>query len=747
MRRPFKNQILPLMMCTLIFCACEKESKVSTPSQPNTPSGNTNDGGIAQGQRQDGSISDALTPDASNDAGEQEVKDAEESPIEDASSMTTDSSEPDAGFAEDADIPDVGFIEDANVPDASFVEDATIPDLGVLQDAQLPLDIGPTDSGIADTGLLPDSGHTLDAAASLYERPIVGSGAPLATLNSNGKLEYRRYSNQGQTSEINILPDFSYAGYQGGGVAIPDIAVQETLSPITGDNRSQIQAAIDRVSQLTPDSNGFRGAILLTQGQYDLGDTLTISASGVVLRGEGQDANGTRLVATRRAQHNVIEIRGAGSGFNEVPGTRVRITTATVAVGSTNFEIESNHQFGVGDTVVVLRTPNQHWIDTLGMGPYGWTANSYRIGHERVITQVDGSRIWINVPIVDTIESSFGGGSVYSANMNGRISKTGVEDLRLVSEYAGNTDEDHAWVGIWLNRVTNSWVRRVTVKHFGYAAVRIRGESNFNTVEDTAMLDPISQISGGRRYPFVVDDGMGNLFQRCYSREGRHNFVTGSRVTGPNVWLDSLAVQSNSDDGPHHRWATGLLFDNTSGGPLNVQNRTTSGTGHGWAGAQTLFWNASATTIICDSPIGAMNWTIGSNGTRRQSSYSPNEADCWTESHGSAVLPRSLYLQQLEDRLGPSAVEAVTLPGQRAGSIETYLNTWAGESRLDTLLHPDPMCLRGVRSGQSCCSNACGTCGGTGCSQRPGGAESCCSGRIQMAARSCASFPPPCVLP
>ncbi|MEE2903244.1 MAG: hypothetical protein VYC39_13000 [Myxococcota bacterium] len=735
------------MMCTLLLYACEKENSVSMPSPPEAPAQNTNDSGTAERQPQDGGVSDAMTSETSRDAGEQEVKDAQESPNEDASSMTADSSESDAGILEDADIPDIGFIEDANIIDGGFVEDAAILDVGLLQDARPSLDIGPADSGFADTGLQRDSGHPLDAATSLYERPIVGNGAPLATLNNAGNLEYRRYANQGQTSEANILPDFSYAGYQGGGVAIPDVAVQETLSPVTGDNLAQIQAAIDRVSQLTPDSNGFRGAVLLTRGQYDLSDTLTISTSGVVLRGEGQDANGTILVATRRAQHNLIELRGAGNGFNEISGTRVRITTATVAVGSTNFQVESNHQFNQGDTVVILRTPNQHWIDTLGMGPYGWTPNSYRIGHERIITQVDGTRIWINIPIVDTIESDFGGGSVFAANMNGRLSNTGVEDLRLVSEYTGSTDEDHAWVGIWLNRVTNSWVRRVTVKHFGFAAVRIRGESNFNSVEDTAMLDPISQISGGRRYPFVVDDGLGNLFQRCYSREGRHNFVTGSRVTGPNVWLDSLAVQSNSDDGPHHRWATGLLFDNTSGGPLNVQNRTTSGTGHGWAGAQTLFWNASATTMICDSPIGAMNWTIGSNGTRRQSSYSPNEADCWTESHGTAVLPRSLYLQQLEDRLGSAAVEAITLPAQRVGSIETYLENWAGESRLDALLQPDPMCSRGVRSGQTCCANSCGTCGGTGCSQRPGGAESCCSGRIQMTARSCASFPPPCVLP
>ena len=77
-------------------------------------------------------------------------------------------------------------------------------------------------------------------------------------------------------------------------------------------------------------------------------------------------------------------------------------------------------------------------------------------------------------------------------------------------------------------------------------------------MEEVAQLDPISQVAGGRRYSFyVAGSGVGNLFNRCFAREGRHNFVTGSRVTGPHVWLDSLSVQNNSDEGPHHRWATG----------------------------------------------------------------------------------------------------------------------------------------------------------------------------------------------
>jgi hypothetical protein len=59
----------------------------------------------------------------------------------------------------------------------------------------------------------------------------------------------------------------------------------------------------------------------------------------------------------------------------------------------------------------------------------------------------------------------------------------------------------------------------------------------------------------------------------------------------------------------------------------------------------------------------------------------------------------------------------------------------------------DPECKTGIRSGNVCCAYGCGTCGGTGCSGRPGGSAACCSGTIQAAGRSCATNMPPCVMP
>ena len=68
-----------------------------------------------------------------------------------------------------------------------------------------------------------------------------------ARLQPDGSLTYQEDENR------NRIPDFSHAGYRGGGVAIPDIPVRATLSPIDGDNTSHIQDAIDAVSAMDAD--------------------------------------------------------------------------------------------------------------------------------------------------------------------------------------------------------------------------------------------------------------------------------------------------------------------------------------------------------------------------------------------------------------------------------------------------------------------------------------------------------------
>jgi len=512
--------------------------------------------------------------------------------------------------------------------------------------------------------------------------------------NSSTGLVYSGYANEGQTNAVNTLPDFSKAGYKGGGVAIPFIPAAVTISNGPGDDTALIQNAIDAVSARPLGTNGFRGAVLLEAGEYTVSSTLTISTSGVVIRGAGSQENGgTKITYTATTKSNLFEADGGEIEPIEIGGTRVRISDAFVPVGAMSFTVANASGFAPGDRIMVQNTVNQQWIDDLlDMSGWDaddtlWTPGAYQLSFRRTITALNGNTITIDAPIVQTIEDQYGGGDIYKYSYSGELENIGFECLRLESTYASSTDENHGWIAILFENLNNGWIRQVTARYFGYGLVTIRSNSQQITVEDCAMLDHKSVITGGRRYSFNMNDSQHLLFQRCLAREGRHDFVSGSKTPGPNVFVDCRADDTHSDSGPHHRYATGQIYDNVMAGQINVQNRENSGSGHGWAGAQILFWNCAADSIICDAPNGAMNWCIGSTAAHKQGSWAPGEPDGLWDSHNMPVTPRSLYYSQLTERLGANALNNIILPQQKAGGIWTELHNWAGDGLfLDDLL-------------------------------------------------------------
>jgi hypothetical protein len=291
-----------------------------------------------------------------------------------------------------------------------------------------------------------------------------------------------------------------------------------------------------------------------------------------------------------------------------------------------------------------------------------WEPGSYDFYFERKITAISGNKVTIDAPIVHAMEQKCGGGAIYNYGTPGRVTEVGIENLRLVSEFAapspehpyGNPKraggaEKHAWHGIKLERNTeNTWVRNVTGNYFGWSLVYARGKRA--TVQDCVNLGHASQISGGRRYPFVID-GQLNLMQRCVAFAGRHEFANQSRTAGPNVFVDCIGFNSKNSAGPHHRYAIGNLYDNVkSKRGMESRFRGNSGTGHGWAGTQTCFYNCVAPGFSVQAPPGGISWVLGSGKSNEE---------------GIRLAPPSLYYQQVQDRLGKAALDRLATEDQR----------------------------------------------------------------------------------
>ena len=483
-----------------------------------------------------------------------------------------------------------------------------------------------------------------------------------------------------------VIPDFSWCGFRGGGVALPVAPVRLTLQPSPqGDDGSRIQAALDAAGRLRPDADGLRGAVLLDRGVFRVAGALAVP-SGVVLRGKGQTGpDATTLLATGTDKRTLIKIGGAGKSVaSRDEASRQPLLDARVPVGARRLRVASPKAFRVGDGLLIDRPATAAWIAAIGMDKIAprpgaaattkqWTPGRYDLQFERVVTGVDDTFVTIDAPVVMAMEAAYGGGTVCKYQPGRRVSMAGVEHLRLRSEFkAGQetSDDNHASNGIDIGLAQDCWVHHVTALHFLNGCVSTSGETRRLTVEDCATLDPVSPIIPSRRYSFGVR-GQQVLVQRCYTRGGRHDFMTGYKTPGPNAFVDCLAEDTHADSGPHNGWSTGALYDNISCGQLFVQDRGFMGTGQGWAGANHVFYNCTG-TIICQSPPTAKNWAIGCAGVQGKPFLAGRTPGVW-DSWGKPVRPRSLYLQQMEARLGGAGLARISTAEQRRGSLTKML--------------------------------------------------------------------------
>jgi hypothetical protein len=480
-------------------------------------------------------------------------------------------------------------------------------------------------------------------------------------LADDGRLLYHR------DERGNRIPDFSDCGYLAGQSGIPLVPARVVVQPGEGDDRARIQAAIDQVSAMAPDANGFRGAVLLAGGEYQVSATLNITTSGVVLRGAGESATqGTRLVATDTsgsAENKTVLIRIQGTGIAAGNGPYYTITTPSVPAGTGSFDIDGISAFAVGDEILVHRPSTEAWIQALGMDQllnngidvdHRWAPGSRDFYWQRTIRRIEGNRIFLDAPIPTAIDATYGGGKVRKYSHPGQIEKCGVEDIRGISTFASPDDESHTWTFIEIGAARNCWVRRVSSQHFAYACVSLAKGAKWTSVLNCTSLAPVSLVTGGRRYAFVMDDAEFCLVRDCLTENDRHQFATGSNTSGPNAFVGGVSSNALSDAGPHHRWASGILWDRVTvlGDDLNIRNRGNLGSGHGWSGANSVIWNSKAEALDVENPPTARNWLVGSEGviTTTNSDAVPPNPDFGTyDSNGSPVFPSSLWGNQHQD--------------------------------------------------------------------------------------------------
>lgn len=312
----------------------------------------------------------------------------------------------------------------------------------------------------------------------------------------------------------------------------------------------------------------------------------------------------------------------------------------------------------MGDEILIVRPSTKEWIQKMGcadfgagkdLGYWGWHPGEIDVRWTRSVVSDGKGGLQLDAPLSMSLGQDDAECFVQRiAGNDWRLKNVGVENLTIDSEYDATNpkDENHAWEGVYINKVKDGWVRMVNFRHLAGSAVVTQRDASRITVEDCISQAPVSEIGGYRRRTFLC---MGEqcLFQRCYSEQGMHDFVAGLCAAGPNAFVQCDGYESLGYSGAVGPWCTGLLFDNVNidGNDIKFCNLGLEGYGIGWNTANSLAYQCTAAGIFADSiPDGSNNHVFA----------------CWAQFNGSGdfqqcnnhAKPWSHFASLLKKRLG-----------------------------------------------------------------------------------------------
>ena len=504
------------------------------------------------------------------------------------------------------------------------------------------------------------------------ENEVVSEEGPwqsaLLEVSDNGSLTYNA------DEKGNYLLDYSYAGYRYG-EDLPLIPQMKRVEPGDGDDTQRIQQALDEVGKM-PLIDGFRGAVVLAPGEYQIEGTINIKTSGLVLRGSGSGDNPDVDTILYGIGNNPINrsIIVAGSGIahtfsDKVPQSTTSVVSPIVKAGSRQLEVADAKGYAIGDSVVVYHPCTEEWLKAIDGGGTAsaseWKPNEVPIIYYRKVSNIDGNVITLDAPVYYTLNNEIAPCTMYKYPGYFMEQNIGIENLRIdIVPQEGSIDQ-HAYVAIDLMGVEDAWVKGCTLLHFQFSGVRTTAASRVTITENRA-IDPVQKVVSPWMYNFNAEAGSQLiLFSYNQAVGGRHHYVVnGTSSASGIVFLRNTSSLANAPSEGHRRWSSGILYDNHMelDGPqsgmvpilLALYNRGDYGTSHGWAAVNSVAWNCDVADgmLVAQQPPTAQNFAIGCSGDRITGKGVFEQESGYIEgSNRKGLVPESLYESQRAARL------------------------------------------------------------------------------------------------
>jgi len=504
------------------------------------------------------------------------------------------------------------------------------------------------------------------------------------------------YTNPGNSAQF--LHDFSYAGYRARQAEPPfrvDRVIDVTAAPYYADKTgiSDVTAVLQRaIDDAGAQSGG--AVVFLPAGTYKVAppsgknQALLLNKSNVVLRGQGPTETFIYNAATDMRARSVIRVSPQNSSVSWTPSSATSTqVTANLGVLATRIPVASVSGFSAGQWIVIRTDLTAALSQEFNMEST-WTSLP-GVTFYRQITAVDSAAktLTVDIPLrlgMKTRDNA----RVYKVAAH--LSEVGIENLAIgmrenTTPGTGGTDFGNPGTGAYqmhdssaltMNHTVDGWV--INVKsyrppsntrdiHLLSNGIDLLFTRNI-TVDSCELNKPQYKGEGGNGYLYSIR-GSDNLFKDSVAFGGRHNFNFRSMQATGNVLFNDRASNGDLVSDFHMHLSAANLMDNLTlhQEKFEAADRSPYGTtSHGVTTTQSVFWNTngsqyrSGTTSIIRSQQYGQGYVIGVRGSATgvdlSTTTKTSPADfAETASSGAQLSPQSLYVDQIQRRLGSTA--------------------------------------------------------------------------------------------
>lgn len=484
---------------------------------------------------------------------------------------------------------------------------------------------------------------------------------------------FRQFVAAREAGEESTLLDFSYAGYEFGERPVPDVTYREykvdDYGAVPNDGQSDrdaVQAAIDAAV-----SAGGKAVVRFSAGRYNLrpadaaNKALVINGDNIVLRGAGSGEGGTEIFmeypnevvdATLWNAPALLQFTySSAKGGDTDPSLYLAEVVGDAPRGSKRLEVVPTGGLSIGQRVLLLLDYNNDpELVADEVRPYDihseWTElpnTGVKVAEYHVIDHIDGGTITFKEPMVHKVEARWGW-KLYRHQCH---IGNGVEDLCFRGnfqkrfEHHGSALDDSGYRTLLFHRQANGWVRRCRFVDVS-EAVSVQISANVSVTECT--------LEGNQGHSAIRAEASSRIFMgKLTDKAGQYHSFGVSKTAAGNVLWRSVWTPLTCFES-HCSQPRATLIDVCKGGflPNHAGGDAALGPNHladltVWNFCQTGFAFSSFDLWVRNNrflrPVFA-----GFQGTTQ---FRPEQVTA-DESHGTAVLPESLYEAQLMQRLG-----------------------------------------------------------------------------------------------